>query len=79
MVDLPDKDNRAKILEVILREEELADDVNLDDLAAQTDGYSGSDLKVGPPAVRIIQIVRVSCFSLQNFYSTAAFLLFSRV
>jgi len=46
MIDLPDADNRAKILKVILAEEDLAPDFNVEELAAATDGYSGSDLKV---------------------------------
>eukprot|EP01018_Ginkgo_biloba_P015361 Gb_24382 [translate_table: standard] len=45
MVDLPDADNRAKILKVILVDEDLASDFNVEDLATATDGYSGSDLK----------------------------------
>lgn len=51
MVDLPDAENRAKILRIILREEDLDADVDLDELAAQTEGYSGSDLKVSCSAV----------------------------
>lgn len=46
MVDLPDADNRAKIMKVILAEEDLAPDFQLEELASATDGYSGSDLKV---------------------------------
>jgi len=45
MIDLPDADNRAKIMKVILAEEDLAPDFNVEELAAATDGYSGSDLK----------------------------------
>jgi ATP-dependent 26S proteasome regulatory subunit len=33
------------ILEILLREEQLADDVNLAQLAKDTQGFSGSDLK----------------------------------
>lgn len=46
MIDLPDADNRAKIMKVILAEEELAPDFHVEELATATDGYSGSDLKV---------------------------------
>ncbi len=46
MIDLPDADNRAKIMKVILAEEDLAPDFHVEDVAASTDGYSGSDLKV---------------------------------
>lgn len=46
MVDLPDTENRSKILRVILVDEDLAPEFNVEELAAATDGYSGSDLKV---------------------------------
>jgi hypothetical protein len=46
MVDLPDAENRVKILRVILVDEDFAPDFNIEELAAATDGYSGSDLKV---------------------------------
>eukprot|EP00850_Spirogloea_muscicola_P016115 SM000128S26248 [mRNA] locus=s128:334411:342290:+ [translate_table: standard] len=45
MVDLPDSENRAKILNVILADEDLSPDFSIEELATSTDGYSGSDLK----------------------------------
>ncbi|MCO5587111.1 hypothetical protein L7F22_041058 [Adiantum nelumboides] len=45
MVNLPDAVNRTKILKVILAKEEVAPDLDFDDIAGMTDGYSGSDLK----------------------------------
>ncbi|OVA14879.1 AAA+ ATPase domain [Macleaya cordata] len=45
MVNLPDAQNREKILRVIMAKEELAPDVDLEAVANMTDGYSGSDLK----------------------------------
>ncbi|XP_061371799.1 uncharacterized protein LOC133314345 isoform X2 [Gastrolobium bilobum] len=45
MVNLPDAQNRAKILRVILAKEDLSADVHLHAIASMTDGYSGSDLK----------------------------------
>lgn len=45
MVDLPDAENRVKILRVILVDEDLAPDFKIEELATATDGYSGSDLK----------------------------------
>ncbi|KQK21732.1 uncharacterized protein LOC100841766 [Brachypodium distachyon] len=45
MVNLPDASNRRKILSVILAKEDLADDLDLEDIANLTEGYSGSDLK----------------------------------
>ncbi|QRV85246.1 AAA family ATPase [Ceratobasidium sp. AG-Ba] len=45
MVDLPDKEGRMKILKVLLQEESRSDDLKLDPIAAQTNRYTGSDLK----------------------------------
>ncbi|KAI4375254.1 hypothetical protein MLD38_013146 [Melastoma candidum] len=44
-VDLPDADNRKKILSIILAQENLQPDFDINELANVTDGYSGSDLK----------------------------------
>ncbi|KAL5199713.1 hypothetical protein ABZP36_020916 [Zizania latifolia] len=44
-VDLPDSQNRMKILKVLLAKENLESDFRFDELANATDGYSGSDLK----------------------------------
>lgn len=46
MVNLPDAQNREKILRVILAKEEFAPNVDLEAVANMTEGYSGSDLKV---------------------------------
>lgn len=46
MVNLPDAPNRAKILKVILANEDMSASVDLDAIATMTEGYSGSDLKV---------------------------------
>ncbi|WVQ74383.1 hypothetical protein IAR50_003984 [Cryptococcus sp. DSM 104548] len=45
LVDLPGVEGRKAILSILLRGEEIGDDVNLDKLAKDTDGFSGSDLK----------------------------------
>jgi hypothetical protein len=45
-VDLPNCENRVKILRVILADEELSQGFDYGELARMTDGYSGSDLKV---------------------------------
>lgn len=45
LVDLPDLDTRAKILQVTLRDNRLDADVNLTKIARKLDGYSGSDVK----------------------------------
>ncbi|CAE6482519.1 unnamed protein product, partial [Rhizoctonia solani] len=45
LVDLPDKDIREEILNVLMKDEELEPEVNLGALASQTPFYSGSDLK----------------------------------
>ena len=46
MVSLPDAGNREKILRVILAKEELEAGFSFAELAASTEGYSGSDLMV---------------------------------
>eukprot|EP00191_Tetraselmis_sp_GSL018_P005038 CAMPEP_0177609912 /NCGR_PEP_ID=MMETSP0419_2-20121207/19416_1 /TAXON_ID=582737 /ORGANISM="Tetraselmis sp., Strain GSL018" /LENGTH=1403 /DNA_ID=CAMNT_0019105017 /DNA_START=319 /DNA_END=4527 /DNA_ORIENTATION=+ len=45
MVDLPDTENRVKILKVILKDEELEGGFDYEALAGVTEGYSGSDLR----------------------------------
>jgi cell division protease FtsH len=44
VVDRPDRKGRAKILEVHTRGKPLAKAINLDNLAAQTPGFTGADL-----------------------------------
>jgi transitional endoplasmic reticulum ATPase len=44
-VPVPDEEARRKIFEVHTREKPLADDVDLDALAAQTEGYVGADIE----------------------------------
>lgn len=44
-IDLPDATNREKILHKLLVEEDLSNDFDYKSLAAQTEGFSGSDLK----------------------------------
>jgi len=44
LVDLPDTENRLKILKVILKNEDLSGSVDLNEIAKMTEGYSGSDL-----------------------------------
>ncbi len=36
---------KAAILDILLRDEQLSDDVDIDRIAKDTDGFSGSDLK----------------------------------
>ncbi|KAM3511329.1 hypothetical protein MY11210_005002 [Beauveria gryllotalpidicola] len=43
--ELPDTAARAQILRVLLNDEDLSPDVDIDELAVLTHGYSGSDLK----------------------------------
>ncbi|CAM6112210.1 unnamed protein product [Calypogeia fissa] len=45
MVGLPDAENREKILRAILAKERLEEGFDFAELAAMTEGYSGSDLK----------------------------------
>ncbi|KAF8985984.1 P-loop containing nucleoside triphosphate hydrolase protein, partial [Cyathus striatus] len=48
ILDAPDEKQRKRILELHLREDALDDDVKLDEIAAKTTNYSGSDLKCRP-------------------------------
>ena len=43
-IPLPDLESRKQILKIHTEKKPLADDVNIDDLAKRTDGYSGADL-----------------------------------
>ncbi|KAF9053560.1 AAA-domain-containing protein [Hymenopellis radicata] len=45
LVDLPGEKEREAILKIMLRNEELASDVDIQDLAKRTESFSGSDLK----------------------------------
>ncbi|KAJ2924745.1 hypothetical protein H1R20_g12360, partial [Candolleomyces eurysporus] len=45
LVDMPNLPTRKAILQSYLQDEALHEDIDLDKLAAQTDGFSGSDLK----------------------------------
>lgn len=45
LVPLPNEAERAQILQLILHDEALEDGFSVHQLAAKTDGYSGSDLK----------------------------------
>src|SRR3712207_8194871 len=44
VVDRPDRKGRARILEVHTRGKPLSRDIDLDNLAAQTPGFTGADL-----------------------------------
>lgn len=45
LCDMPSQDDRVDILRAVARKMALADDVNLDEWARCTDGYSGADLQ----------------------------------
>lgn len=45
MVSLPDKKGRLEILEVHARNKNIAEDVNLENIASRTPGFSGADLE----------------------------------
>ena len=45
LVDLPGEKERKEILKILLRDENVAEDVNLDEMAKRTGDFSGSDLK----------------------------------
>ena len=43
---LPDAETRREIFEILLRKKPLADDVDVDELAAMTEGFSGGDISL---------------------------------
>ena len=43
-IPLPDEEARRALLDINLKEVKLADDINLDNIAKLTDGYSGADI-----------------------------------
>ena len=45
LIDLPDESARLKILQILLKEDLLAEGIVLSDIAKRSNGYSGSDLK----------------------------------
>merc|ERR1719506_928114 len=45
LVDLPDLGTRKEILEVTMRENRVAPDVNYTKIAEKLEGYTGSDIK----------------------------------
>lgn len=51
LVDLPGEEERKEILKILLREENLAEDVDLGEMAKRTGDFSGSDLKRAPPSL----------------------------
>lgn len=61
-INLPNKDKRRAIVELVLEREQLNPDVNLDAIANITDGFSGSDLK---ELCRTAAMFRVKEFSSQ--------------
>ena len=44
-IGMPNSYQRVKILKLILKDETLADDVNIDDISMKAEDFSGSDLK----------------------------------
>ena len=52
-LDLPNAENREKILKILLSKENIESDFEYGKLAAATKGYSGSDLKVMPKCLII--------------------------
>lgn len=72
-MDLPDAENRMKILKIILTQENLKPDFQFEKLANATEGYSGSDLKVMHRA--LIIGVNLKCWVLNVSYFFHTFVL----
>ena len=64
-MDLPDAENRMKILRIILNRENLEADFQFDKLANATEGYSGSDLKV---MQYLLLLISNLCFLEENIW-----------
>ncbi|KAK8183559.1 P-loop containing nucleoside triphosphate hydrolase protein [Phyllosticta capitalensis] len=45
MIGLPSKESRSKILRLFVKQDDLDPETDIDSIAEQTDGYSGSDLR----------------------------------
>jgi transitional endoplasmic reticulum ATPase len=56
----PDREARRKILEVHTREKPIADDVDLDRVAEETEGYSGAEIAALSRAAAMRAIERVA-------------------
>lgn len=74
-MDLPDVDNRMKILKIFLAQENLDPNFQYDELANVTEGYSGSDLKV---CTLILLDLIFSCSVLRPFFLTQSSCVFHR-
>lgn len=73
-VDLPDADNRLKILKIFLAQENIEPDFDTRSLANATEGYSGSDLKV----IFILHLIRlcyIYCSYISIFFACRIFVL----
>ncbi|KAI8340322.1 hypothetical protein BC941DRAFT_420084 [Chlamydoabsidia padenii] len=69
LVDLPKEEDRSEILKMLLKDEQLENDVSLAELAKATQHYSGSDLKnlCVTAALKSIQQQQQTSYSHQQF------------
>ena len=56
LVDLPGEKERKEILKILLRDEKVAEDVNLDEVAKKTGDFSGSDLKRASLSLTVVAL-----------------------
>jgi katanin p60 ATPase-containing subunit A1 len=45
-IPLPDFDARIELIQILIKDLQLSEDVDLERLAAMTEGYSGSDIQI---------------------------------
>jgi katanin p60 ATPase-containing subunit A1 len=45
-IPLPDYDARIEMIQILIKDLQLSDDVDLERLAVMTEGYSGSDIQI---------------------------------
>lgn len=68
-VNLPTREKRLAILQLVLSKEELGEEVNLETIAKSTEGFSGSDIK---ELCRTASMYRVKEYSFAQFDNLTA-------
>jgi len=78
MVGLPTSESRELILRTLLSKENVEEGIDYKELATMTEGYTGSDLKVGLFLCGMLSLINhwllnVEQISMQNLCMTAAY------
>jgi transitional endoplasmic reticulum ATPase len=59
-IPLPDKEARKQLLDLFVKGVKLSEDVNLDDLAEKSEGYSGADLRAVVNEAGLQALIRIA-------------------